>query len=91
VPCLIRRASFEFADVTDTSAYVTPLTPGTEIGDDLLAVQTAILRAHAMPTRAIASRSGPLPLDAHLRSLYEGVVRRGLDEIENLLIAHGIT
>jgi 7-cyano-7-deazaguanine synthase in queuosine biosynthesis len=90
VPCLIRRASFEFAGVADTSDYVTPLTQGSEMGDDLLAVQTAILRAHAMPTRAIASRSGPLPLDPHLRSQYEGVVRRGLDEMERFLLARGI-
>lgn len=91
VPCLIRRASFEFAGVTDTSDYVTPLTQGAEMGDDLLAVQTAILRARATPTRAIASRSGPLPLNAHLRSQYESVVRRGLDEMENFLITRGIT
>lgn len=90
VPCLIRRASFEFAGVADTSHYVTQLTQGAEMGDDLLAVQTAILRARAMPTRAIASRSGPLPLDAHLRSQYEGVVRRGLDEMESFLLARGI-
>ena len=90
VPCLIRRASFEFSGVADTSNYVTPLTPGAEMGDDLLAVQTAILRARAMPTRAIASRSGPLPLDPHLRSQYDGVVRRGLDEMESFLLARGI-
>lgn len=90
VPCLIRRASFEFAGVPDTSDYVTPLAQGAEMGDDLLAVQTAILRARAMPARAIASRSGPLPLDAHLRSQYEGVVRRGLNEMENFLLARGI-
>lgn len=90
VPCLIRRASFEFAGVTDTSDYVTRLTSGAEMGDDLLAVQTAILRARVMPTRAIASRSGPLPLDAHLRSQYEGVVRRGLDEMETFLLTRGI-
>ena len=90
VPCLIRRASFEFAGVADTSDYVTSLTQGAEMGDDLLAVQTAILRARAMPTRALASRSGPLPLDPHLRSQYEGVVRRGLDEMERFLLARGI-
>lgn len=90
VPCLIRRASFEFAGVADTSDYVTPLTPGSVMGDDLLAVQTAILRARENPTRAIASRSGPLPLDPHLRSQYEGVVRRGLDEMERFLLARGI-
>ena len=91
VPCLIRRASFEFAGVADTSDYVTPLTQGAEIGDDLLAIQTAILRARATPTRAIASRSGPLPLASHLRLKYEGVVRRGLDEIASFLIKRGIT
>ena len=91
VPCLIRRASFEFAGVADTSNYVTPLAQGAEIGDDLLAVQTAILRARAMPTRAIASRSGPLPLNAQLRSQYEGVVRRGLNEMEGFLKARGIS
>lgn len=90
VPCLIRRASFEFAGVADTSDYVTTLTQGAEMGDDLLAVQTAILRAREMPMRAIASRSGPLPLDPHLRSQYEGVVRRGLDEMESFLLARGI-
>lgn len=90
VPCLIRRASFEFANVADTSRYATPLTQGAKMGDDLLAVQTAILRAREMPARAIASRSGPLPLDPHLRSQYEGVVRRGLDEMESFLLARGI-
>ncbi len=90
VPCLIRRASFEFAGVADTSDYAAPLTQGAEMGDDLLAVQTAILRAREMPMRAIASRSGPLPLDPHLRSQYEEVVRRGLDEIESFLLARGI-
>lgn len=91
VPCLIRRASFEFAGVTDTSRYATPLTHGAEMGDDLLAVQTAILRARTAPMRAIASRSGPLPIDASLRSQYEGVVRRGLDEMERFLLVRGIT
>jgi hypothetical protein len=91
VPCLIRRASFELAGVVDTSDYVTSLGPRAEIGDDLLAVQTAILRARAAPMRAIASRSGPLPIDASLRSQYEGVVRRGLDEMESFLLARGIT
>lgn len=91
VPCLIRRASFEFAGVADTSDYVTPLAPGAEMGDDLLAVQTAILRARATPTRAIASRSGPLPLDALLRAEYEGVVRRGLDEMDSFLLGRGIS
>jgi 7-cyano-7-deazaguanine synthase in queuosine biosynthesis len=90
VPCLIRRASFEFAGVADTSIYAEPLTQGAEMGDDLLAVLTAILRARETPTRAIASRSGPLPLDPHLRSQYEGVVRRGLDEMECFLLARGI-
>lgn len=90
VPCLIRRASFEFAGFADTSNYVTQLTPGAEMGDDLLAVQTAILRARAMPNRTIASRSGPLPLDAYLRSQYEGVVRRGLNEMESFLLSRGI-
>lgn len=90
VPCLIRRASFEFAGVADTSIYAEPLTQGAEMGDDLLAVLTAILRARETPTRAIASRSGPLPLDSHLRSQYEGVVRRGLDEMECFLLARGI-
>jgi 7-cyano-7-deazaguanine synthase in queuosine biosynthesis len=90
VPCLIRRASFEFAGVADTSNYAEPLTQGAEMGDDLLAVLTAILRARETPTRAIASRSGPLPLDPHLRSQYEGVVRRGLDEMECFLLARGI-
>lgn len=90
VPCLIRRASFEFAGVADTSDYVTPLTQGAAVGDDLLAVQAAILRAHSTPTRAIAPRSGPLPIDADLRLKYEGVVRRGLNEIENFLISRGI-
>lgn len=90
VPCLIRRASFEFADVADTSDYVTLIAQGAEMGDDLLAVQTAILRARASPKRAIASRSGPLPLDPHLRLQYEGVVRRGLDEMESFLLARGI-
>lgn len=91
VPCLIRRASFSFAGVADTSDYVEPLTQLTEMGDDLLAVQTAILRARAAPMRAIASRSGPLPIDPTLRSQYEGVVHRGLNEMENFLIARGIT
>lgn len=91
VPCLIRRASFEFAGVVDTSDYVTPLTQGAEMGDDLLAVQTAILRARTTPLRLIASRSGPLPIDADQRSQYEGVVRRGLNEMEGFLIARGIS
>jgi len=91
VPCLIRRASFEFAGVADTSRYQTQLTQGAELSDDLLAVQTAILRARAAPMRAIASRSGPLPIDAHLRSQYEGVVRRGLNEMESFLISLGIS
>lgn len=94
VPCLIRRASFDRAGVADTSAYQDPLHASgmdIDVGDDLLAVQIAIKRAHAAPARAIASRSGPMPMNPHLRDEYEGVVRRGLVEMERFLIGRGIT
>jgi 7-cyano-7-deazaguanine synthase in queuosine biosynthesis len=94
VPCLIRRTSFYRAGVTDTSQYQDQLLPSgssIDIGDDLLAVLIAIRRAKDAPAKPIASRSGPMPMEQHLRDQYDGVIRRGLAEMEQFLKARGIT
>jgi hypothetical protein len=97
LPCLIRRASFHAAGVTDpTPSYERILlsdvlaSSNGEERADLLAVMGAVdlLGKPALSSRIGAS--GPLPHDAVARSQYERVVSRGLMELRGFLTASGI-
>ncbi len=93
VPCLIRRASFQVAGVTDNSLYETPILQWGGLGkklDDLLAVTSSIKRAAASPDRPLAVRGGPLPNDPATRAGYDSVVRRGLQEVAQFLGLRGL-
>jgi hypothetical protein len=97
LPCLIRRASFHAAGISDpTPSYeriqlidVLASQDGEERGD-LLAVMGAV---DLLGTPVLSSRvgaSGPLPADAAMRARYENVVSRGLIELRDFLTASGI-
>lgn len=93
VPCLIRRASFAKARVTDSSPYETDDLAWGDASrkwDDLIAVTAAVRRVSGLGHRSFAAKSGPLPSDPALRARYDSVVRRGLDEIARFLRPLGL-
>ncbi|WP_062014095.1 Qat anti-phage system QueC-like protein QatC [Aureimonas sp. AU4] len=83
VPCLIRRAAFDWAGIPDTTDYrysVREAFERPDIGDDVMAVRVAFARdGRGYDQRALAS--GPLPWDPLERQGWFGVHRRGLAEV----------
>ena len=93
VPCLIRRAAFAKAGITDTTPYQYPDLDGAwerpDIRDDIMAMLVAVGRdKRGARQRAIAS--GPLPFDAVEREGWFGVHERGLDEVGAYLRSQGL-
>lgn len=93
VPCLIRRAALYAANIEDLTPYTSDdLTRVMALEgerDDLIAMQTALLRPSNRPARWIA-QSGPLPLDGHRRAGLIDVHRRGLQEVGKFLRDSGL-
>jgi hypothetical protein len=91
VPCLIRRASLYAGNVWDETTYTYPdldaVMENEEGRDDLVAVQSALLRGDLTDRRVL--QAGPLPEDAAERSRYFDVARRGMAELGSYLIAEG--
>lgn len=88
VPCLVRRASFLRAGLTDTTKayHFTKLkTAGRKTGaNDIGAVAAAVLRNGTLGVRRLTS--GQLSFASRTdRPQYEGVVERGLNELGALL------
>ncbi|WP_182084301.1 Qat anti-phage system QueC-like protein QatC [Aureimonas sp. ME7] len=83
VPCLIRRAAFAAAGMTDTTNYrfsVGEAWERPDISDDIMAMRVASSRdPRGRNQRALAS--GPLPLDPSERQGWFGVHQRGLEEV----------
>jgi len=84
VPCLIRRASFHAAGVTDgTKPYFGEIELSKE-HDDVVAARLGVARKSQMAKaefeRWIAS-SGPLPNDPKRRELIHRAVAQGIDEV----------
>lgn len=93
VPCLVRRAAFLKAGIQDSTPhyYFHDLsTSGRESGsNDIGAAATAYLRYQADGVRRFAG--GALAFaPPTLRSQYEGVVERGMEELGQLLSAQGV-
>lgn len=92
IPCLIRRAAFSKAGVSDTTRYQFPdlraLWSRPELRDDVVAMLLAIGRDNSsLKQRAIAN--GPLPLDARERKGWFDVHMRGLQEVAAYLKTQG--
>lgn len=92
VPCLIRRAAFAKAGVTDTTPYQFPdlgkLWDRPDIRDDVMAMLVATAHdGRSLKQRAIAS--GPLPFDPIERENWFGVHKRGLEEVAAYLKTQG--
>lgn len=90
VPCMIRRAAFLAADIEDK-------TEGGYICSDLSNATSSDVRAAAMACiyfrkqglrRFIGGSLNFSPIDQ--REMYEGVITRGMEELENLLNEHGV-
>lgn len=93
VPCLIRRAAFAKAGITDTTAYqyqdLGHAWDRPDIRDDIMAMLVAVGRnQRGARQRAIAS--GPLPFDAVEREGWFGVHERGLEEVGSYLRSQGL-
>lgn len=95
LPCLIRRASFHKAGITDLTPYTysIPQNFAEQEGvkkDDLLAVIRAVQPTTAKERLAKALKSGSLPTTDHERQNWLAVYERGLAELRDYLISQGI-
>lgn len=87
VPCLIRRASFKAAGITDQSGYKT-IIEYSRRNDDVMAARIAAARARTASTDEMLRwtiRSGPLPTDPARRKKIVAAVSRGLVELADFL------
>jgi hypothetical protein len=93
VPCLIRRASLYAAGVSDPTPYefddLASVMSDANSRDDLIAVQSAILRLRTELPRRWVLRAGPLPADSSQRNNYFDVAARGMGELEAFLRSEG--
>ncbi|MBU1931959.1 hypothetical protein KJ965_04660 [Patescibacteria group bacterium] len=90
VPCMVRRAAFLKAGLTDTTAkgYCCERLAISESGD-VAAAAAAYLRYQQKGMRRFAG--GALSFaPPHERAQYEDVVARGMDELGQLLRSHGV-
>lgn len=93
-PCIIRRASFLRAGITDQTDYEIPLLKtalaSEKTRDDVLAVHTALIRRYDRDLASWVLQSGPLPDDGNERSACFAVVERGMDELEAFFEDQGL-
>ena len=93
VPCLVRRASFHRAGLTDATPPYTYGSPSDILASkhrgDLLALGRAARWTPVELSRAVGA-SGPLPPDPARRKKYESVVGRGLAEVRSYLAASSV-
>lgn len=90
IPCLVRRAAFLEAKLSDTTVkgYVGDKLARSE-SKDVAAAATAYLRYQEQGIRRFAS--GSLSFASHSdRERFESVVARGMDELGQLLSSHGV-
>jgi hypothetical protein len=87
VPCLIRRASFKYASMQDTTGYAASDLRIHENAthDDVLAARQAVAHLRSKDLGRWAAESGPLPNDPVQRAGLISVVERGLLELKALL------
>ncbi|WP_195819922.1 Qat anti-phage system QueC-like protein QatC [Roseobacter sp. MH60115] len=95
LPCLIRRASFHKAGISDNTAYTYSIPQnfaeldGTK-KDDLMAVVRAVQPKTRKQRLINALKSGPLPIDVVEREKWLSVYDRGLKELRDFLKSQGI-
>lgn len=93
VPCLIRRASLHAGQLADPTPYeFTDLhfvMQDVEGRDDLVSVQSAIVRLRNLDPQRWVLQAGPLPAEAQTRRAYFDVSVRGMAELENYLRSEG--
>ena len=96
VPCIIRRAAMEAAQVPDAAYRVdvqtAPPAADTKTGRDLRAFLMALERFVDTPQQATGFHvldAGPLPEDEASR--YADVYVRGMEELQRFLIPQGVT
>lgn len=87
VPCLIRRAAFRRAGVPDATSYVAADLARHAKYDDVVAARLAAASLSRRDVARWAGEAGPLPAGVAERSAYVAVVRRGLEELSDLLDA----
>lgn len=88
VPCLIRRASFKAAGVTDRTKYKAQDLSHSAKHDDILATRLATARANQLSSAEIArwaGKSGPLPSEPIRKKNITDGVERGLAELADFL------
>lgn len=95
VPCLIRRASVNRAKFKIDADYenenLRSILKERKKRDDLLSVQTAIIRLSKTDDyRSWLRQSGGLPSDASIRGRLESTIQRGLAEVEAFLKAEKV-
>jgi hypothetical protein len=89
VPCMIRRAAFQHAGIDDTTVrgYRRVDLRYAE-SKDVAAAANACIRFREQGIYRFSA--GALSFAPHQdRSMYEGVVTRGIEELERLLASHG--
>lgn len=95
VPCLIRRAALHAAGVEDETAYeahdLASVLHSENDRDDLIAVQTAILRLRTSDVKRWVLQAGPLPADSKLRNQHFNVASRGINELAAYLQSEGFS
>ena len=89
VPCLIRRAAFHSAGVTDDTRYWWNDLAQSARADDVLATRMAVARFDQMHDQREVERwaamSGPLPRDKATRDALVAAVGRGVEELKQFL------
>lgn len=94
VPCLIRRASLHAAGVADPTPYefdnLQTVMNDPNGRDDLVSVQSALLRLRSSDLRRWVLQAGPLPADPARRQTFFAVATRGMKELESFLRSEGL-
>ncbi|MXS77897.1 hypothetical protein ABF87_07955 [Nitrosomonas sp. JL21] len=88
IPCLIRRASFQAAGLTDRTKYKVMNLSGSAQHDDVLAARLATTRVARLSSEDIArwaGKAGPLPMDIFRRKNITDGVERGFAELAGFL------
>jgi 7-cyano-7-deazaguanine synthase in queuosine biosynthesis len=89
VPCLIRRAAFHSAGVTDGTRYKWDILTHSASADDVLATRTAAARydqsRDPFDLERWAAMAGPLPRDQAVRDPVVAAVGRGVEELKQFL------
>ncbi len=85
VPCLIRRASFQAANIADNTGYIAEDLSRHFRNDDVQAARFAAAQLAHRNIARWAAESGPLPADPARRKALVDVVRRGMQELEVFL------